>query len=241
MYLIIWPTGKELTFNSFYWHLSLWVFIWGLCVQCINIKLSVCFYSSTGECVDLYLTTGRQMEKNTQALPPHSPLHFPRNNSEALPLSPSLPQSASLHSSHLHSSSSPRVSGGSHCLSPSTAPEQDDLTCLNWLHQRGNLLPLQPLPKISTLPQTFEPIPAQQRSSSPAKPPYSFSSLIFMAIEDSPEKRLPVKGIYDWIVENFPYYSEAPGGWRNSVRHNLSLSKSFQRIHRDKSQVRHAS
>nr|XP_001923743.3 forkhead box protein N2 [Danio rerio] len=176
------------------------------------------------------------MEKNTQALPPHSPLHFPRNNSEALPLSPSLPQPASLHSSHLHSSSSPRVSGGSHCLSLSTAPEQDDLTCLNWLHQRGNLLPLQPLPKISTLPQMFDPIPAQHLPSSPAKPPYSFSSLIFMAIEDSPEKSLPVKGIYEWIVENFPYYKEAPGGWRNSVRHNLSLSKSFQRIHRDKSQ-----
>ncbi|KAM6923623.1 uncharacterized protein FYW49_006093 [Xenentodon cancila] len=72
-------------------------------------------------------------------------------------------------------------------------------------------------------------------SASP-KPPYSFSSLIFMAIEDSPHKRLPVKDIYEWIVNNFPYYSTATGGWRNSVRHNLSLSKSFCRIQRDKSQ-----
>ncbi|KAM9511101.1 forkhead box protein N2-like isoform 2-T2 [Salvelinus alpinus] len=58
-----------------------------------------------------------------------------------------------------------------------------------------------------------------------------------MAIEDSPDKRLPVKGIYEWIVNSFPYYRAAPGGWRNSVRHNLSLSKSFRRIHRDKSQL----
>ncbi|KAF0039834.1 hypothetical protein F2P81_008069 [Scophthalmus maximus] len=62
------------------------------------------------------------------------------------------------------------------------------------------------------------------------------SSLIFMAIEDSPDKRLPVKDIYEWIVNNFPYYKTASGGWRNSVRHNLSLSKSFCRIQRDKSQ-----
>ncbi|XP_016366693.1 forkhead box protein N2-like isoform X2 [Sinocyclocheilus rhinocerous] len=202
---------------------------------------------STGECVDLYLAAERPMEKYTQALPPHSPLHSPQNNSEALSRSPSLPQpaavlSASLPSSpttpysYLHFTSTPRASGGSHCLSPSTVSDQDDLTCLSWLHQRGNLLPLQPLPKITTLPQTLDPIPVQQLPSSGAKPPYSFSSLIFMAIEDSAEKRLPVKGIYEWIVDNFPYYKEAPGGWRNSVRHNLSLSKSFQRIHRDKSQ-----
>lgn len=62
------------------------------------------------------------------------------------------------------------------------------------------------------------------------KPPFSFSSLIFMAIEDSVEKALPVKEIYAWIVMHFPYFKTAPTGWKNSVRHNLSLNKCFQKV-----------
>lgn len=63
-----------------------------------------------------------------------------------------------------------------------------------------------------------------------SKPPYSFSCLIFMAIEDSPTKALPVKEIYSWITQHFPYFKTAPNGWKNSVRHNLSLNKSFQKV-----------
>ncbi|XP_046878193.1 forkhead box protein N2 [Hypomesus transpacificus] len=173
---------------------------------------------------------------------PLSPLSFP---SSPTSLSPSAPESIHSSDSHplsplLHPLSPLQCLEGhnSHCLNSITTFEQDDLTCLSWLHQRGNLLPLQPLPKITPLPQleTQTPIPAQHIPSSPTKPPYSFSSLIFMAVEDAPDKRLPVKAIYEWIVNNFPYYRTAPGGWRNSIRHNLSLSKSFRRMHRDKNQ-----
>jgi len=30
--------------------------------------------------------------------------------------------------------------------------------------------------------------------------------------------------------EHFPYFKTAPSGWKNSVRHNLSLNKSFEKI-----------
>ena len=63
-----------------------------------------------------------------------------------------------------------------------------------------------------------------------SKPPYSFSCLIFMAIEDSLQKALPVKEIYMWIMEHFPYFRNAATGWKNSVRHNLSLNKCFQKV-----------
>lgn len=62
------------------------------------------------------------------------------------------------------------------------------------------------------------------------KPPLSFSSLIFLAIEDAKEKALPVKEIYSWIIQHYPYFKTAPTGWKNSVRHNLSLNKCFQKV-----------
>ncbi|KAK6621170.1 hypothetical protein RUM43_011476 [Polyplax serrata] len=63
-----------------------------------------------------------------------------------------------------------------------------------------------------------------------SKPPYSFSCLIFMAIEDSHARALPVKEIYSWITDHFPYFIKAPTGWKNSVRHNLSLNKCFKKV-----------
>ncbi|XP_013792213.1 forkhead box protein N3-like, partial [Limulus polyphemus] len=69
-----------------------------------------------------------------------------------------------------------------------------------------------------------------------AKPPYSFSCLIFMAIEDSPVKALAVKDIYSWILTHFPYFQNAPTGWKNSVRHNLSLNKCFSKVDKIKGQ-----
>lgn len=72
----------------------------------------------------------------------------------------------------------------------------------------------------------------RERDSLKSKPPFSFSLLIYMAIEQSPSKSLPVKEIYGWILEHFPYFSNAPTGWKNSVRHNLSLNKCFRKVER---------
>ncbi|BHF58378.1 forkhead box [Sparganum proliferum] len=65
------------------------------------------------------------------------------------------------------------------------------------------------------------------------KPCYSYTHLIFMAIESTPQKCMTVNQIYNWCEANFPFYKHAGAGWKNSLRHNLSINKSFKRLPRD--------
>lgn len=140
--------------------------------------------------------------------------------------------------------------------------EDEELTSLSWLHESTDLLnsfshsglrsvsPLQdpdgqhPRSPSSSSPSPDDPLLGDAHSAydlaagANRKPPYSFSCLIFMAIEDAPNKRLPVKDIYGWILEHFPYFASAPTGWKNSVRHNLSLNKCFKKVDKDRSQVK---
>lgn len=63
----------------------------------------------------------------------------------------------------------------------------------------------------------------------------SYADLITKAIQSSADKRLTLSQIYDWMVRCVPYFkdkgdSNSSAGWKNSIRHNLSLHSRFVRV-----------
>ena len=64
------------------------------------------------------------------------------------------------------------------------------------------------------------------------KPTQSYIGLIGKAILSSPQQKLVLGDIYNYILTNYPYFRNKGPGWRNSIRHNLSLNDCFVKVGR---------
>ena len=60
-------------------------------------------------------------------------------------------------------------------------------------------------------------------------PGLSYAQLIAEALNNAPEKTLVLSDIYKAINAKYPYYELETQGWQNSLRHTLTLNKSFIR------------
>ncbi|EDO18261.1 hypothetical protein Kpol_1039p10 [Vanderwaltozyma polyspora DSM 70294] len=64
------------------------------------------------------------------------------------------------------------------------------------------------------------------------KPPHSYATMITQAILSTKEGIISLADIYKYISTNYAYYRFAKTGWQNSIRHNLSLNKAFEKVPR---------
>ena len=64
------------------------------------------------------------------------------------------------------------------------------------------------------------------------KPDASYIELIAKAILESPGQKLRLQDVYNTLEKKYPYFQVADPGWRNSIRHNLSLHECFCKTER---------
>ncbi|TKS90542.1 Forkhead box protein M1 [Collichthys lucidus] len=118
-------------------------------------------------------------------------------------------------------------------------PLDDSLTNIQWL---GRMNTLEPDPAAQTSNKENQDSSLQTQALNTQsdaeavqqpmseRPPYSYMAMIQFAINSRNNRRMALKEIYMWIEDHFPYFREvAKPGWKNSIRHNLSLHDMFIR------------
>ncbi|XP_030643906.1 forkhead box protein M1 [Chanos chanos] len=124
------------------------------------------------------------------------------------------------------------------------SPLDDSLTNIQWLG-RMSTDGLGPAParkgynkeNQDSCPQLNQPSRVAEESQAVTmkdpqseRPPYSYMAMIQFAINSKKNRKMTLKEIYMWIEDHFPYFRNvAKPGWKNSIRHNLSLHDMFVR------------
>lgn len=74
---------------------------------------------------------------------------------------------------------------------------------------------LSPIRKCLMQSAEFKRAPKKYRSD-PEKPPFAYSTIIYLAIQQSKSEKVTLNEIYRWIKDNFKYFKQAEPGWQVS-------------------------
>lgn len=120
------------------------------------------------------------------------------------------------------------INNGGVMLTPGTSNGQA-------VHNDLNLSYTGPNPSLSQIgfPQSLDFASDLSRDENKnVKPPHSYATMITQAILSTREGVISLADIYKYISSNYAYYRFAKSGWQNSIRHNLSLNKAFEKVPR---------
>ncbi|KAL1676610.1 hypothetical protein EV122DRAFT_291773 [Schizophyllum commune] len=161
------------------------------------------------------------------AYPRYLPLPYPAaGGSGAQPVTPqanrTLPRDTTFSSNSFPPSSPPQAS-------PQSSPAHGIVNLVSSPGGPANGSPSQETDN-EAMPFKLPPGPY-----SPFKPERSYAAIIGQAILSSPEHRLTLQEIYDWITIVYPYFKRGETTWMNSIRHVLSTTVVFRKVPRDRS------
>ena len=84
---------------------------------------------------------------------------------------------------------------------------------------------LSPIRKCLLQSAEFKRAPKKYRGD-PDKPPFAYSTIIYLAIQHSKTEKVTLNEIYRWVKENFKYFRQAEPGWQ--VRECLQTHEYLQ-------------
>ncbi|KAH9932655.1 hypothetical protein B0H21DRAFT_760511 [Amylocystis lapponica] len=157
---------------------------------------------------------------------------------------PVIPQTPSRHRSVVQDgqfkipgplSSNPRTPSrhNNHAPSRTSTPCSSPVRIVNIVSSPGPMsqTPLADEEDEDELPYVLPPGPYYE-----SKPDFSYAGIIGQAILASPEHRLTLQHIYEWITTVYPFYKRGEQTWMNSVRHALSTMAVFRKVPRGRAE-----